>query len=537
MLGCITQRVSRSVAPCPLPPPPPPCSPTQFDAVTVDTHAVANGTQWQLVRVEGANTPVHEWALLPYADADMLLSGRNAAVSRYDVVKRVETDRIELKTLSSFPPEHYITVVASDAITGDASIAKAQYNTATNSIDAVIDEQASPLSVGFSWDGHPTVSKNGRFVVFASDRKSSMGGTDLWYAVRQGTGWTTPQLLSGGVNTPCDELSPFFTSNDSTLLFSSAGHSAVGGYDMFEVDVTINGNELRTGSPRNIGKPLNSEFDELFPRSAENGTFYFSSDRPKENSTDRKDFDVFVLQRVKRTTPLPPPPPPAKKVKPTTVVTGTVVDQQTQLPVPDANVTARDILNNEVVGQTRTDTAGEYAINVPVETQLEISAQAPDLFFDEVRVILPEYAANDTFNIEKPLALPEVFVLRVNFPTAIFDAPYQHTLDSNGVETWQNWEEALDLLARNVKVSGARLIKLLLIGHTDDVDDDSSNMVLGKNRVNFVMDELVKRGVRRELLEGRSAGESMLLSRRSSESVDLWRKRSRRVELVKVMHK
>ena len=60
-------------------------------------------------------------------------------------------------------------------------------------------------------------------------------------------------------------------------------------------------------------------------------------------------------------------------------------------------------------------------------------------------------------------------------------------------------------------------------------------MVLGRNRVNFIMDELVARGVDRDRMEGRSAGETLLPERRPGESIDLWRKRARRVELVKVL--
>jgi outer membrane protein OmpA-like peptidoglycan-associated protein len=59
-------------------------------------------------------------------------------------------------------------------------------------------------------------------------------------------------------------------------------------------------------------------------------------------------------------------------------------------------------------------------------------------------------------------------------------------------------------------------------------------MKLGKQRVDFVIDQLVQRGVPRALLEGRSAGERLKPTKRPNESQDLWRKRSRRVELVKV---
>jgi outer membrane protein OmpA-like peptidoglycan-associated protein len=169
-------------------------------------------------------------------------------------------------------------------------------------------------------------------------------------------------------------------------------------------------------------------------------------------------------------------------------------------------------------------------MDVPAGKPVDIQAQTPEMFFDKVRVAVP-----DSGSISQPLALPITFVLRVNFPTAIFDAPYEHTLDSNGMETVHTWQGDLDALAANVKISGPRLKRLVLIGHTDDVDTDENNLVLGRNRVNFIIDQLVARGVDRSLLEGRSAGESLLPGRRKDESLIMWRKRARRVELVKVM--
>jgi len=109
------------------------------------------------------------------------------------------------------------------------------------------------------------------------------------------------------------------------------------------------------------------------------------------------------------------------------------------------------------------------------------------------------------------------------------------TLDSNGRETSQPWRSAIDLLAMNVRASGARLRRLILTGHTDDVDTDAANVELGRQRVDFVIDQLLQRGVPRGVLEGRSAGERELPARRPDESVEQWRKRARRVELVKVL--
>jgi len=337
--------------------------------------------------------------------------------------------------------------------------------------------------------------------------------------------------VEGGVNTPCDELSPMFA-GDSVVVFASAGHKTVGGYDLFAADIVRTADGITLSTPRNLGTPINTEFDELFPVWVDGHSLYYGSDQPREAGGQRKDFDVFVLSsRV--IADAKPKPPVAQKPRRATV-TGTVVNQQTQQPVADADVTAREAESREVVASTTTDTAGNYAMDVPVGTPIDIAAQAPDLFYEEKRITVEPERVNDTVHLEQPIAIPVVLVLRVNFPTAVYDDPYPNTLDSNGAQTSQTWQEALDLLSRNVALSGEKLNRLVLIGHTDDVDTDESNMILGRNRVNFIMDELVKRGVSRALMEGRSAGETLLPDKRPGESIDLWRKRARRVELVKV---
>ena len=174
-------------------------------------------------------------------------------------------------------------------------------------------------------------------------------------------------------------------------------------------------------------------------------------------------------------------------------------------------------------------------LDVPVDTPVDVSASSSDLFYDAFQVKIPKEQQNDTIVRDAPLSLPITYILRVNFPTSMFDTPYENTLDSNGLETTQSWSAALDELASNVKSSVGKLKRLVLIGHTDDVDSDASNMKLGKQRVEFIMKKLAERGIPLDLMEGRSAGERLKPNRRPGESLDLWRKRCRRVELVKVL--
>lgn len=498
-----------------------------------------NGVRWSIRRVDGASGPDNEWALFPYGSVDLVLTGYTPQRARHLPVRRIFADTVRRAEIPSNAPPILLTHVADTAITGDADLVGYRV-TGNGELMPIPDSPSHPpfpdphsLNTPLHWDGHPTMSADSTIVVFASDRPGSMGGTDLWYAVRTAGGWSDPQLVEGAVNTPCDELSPRFA-GDSVLVFASAGHATVGGYDLFSSRIVRSGTSFSLDTPRNLGTPVNTPFDELFPVWTDDRTLYYASDQPRREGAGRKDFDVFVLTSRAlldpvREAPLKPLPIERGTVR------GTVVHQQTQQPVADADVTARDAESRDVLAATRTDTAGTYTLDVPVNTPVDISAQAPDLFYDDVRVVVPKIFTDDTMEVVRPLQLPITYVLRVNFPTAIYNEPYPFTLDSNGVETSITWQESLNQLARNVQLSGSRLKRLVLIGHTDDVDTDASNVILGRNRVNFIMDELAARGVSRELMEGRSAGESLLPERRQGETMELWRKRARRVELVKVL--
>lgn len=531
-VACTTPNVNRQVGPCPPPPPPPECNPQTFEGTVFDTSRFYGRVHWHIRRVDGASDEPQEFAIYKAGNTSVLLSGSSKAETRYLVIELPTDDRV-LRARSQNSQSFLLTSVDDDAIMGDASLQSFSVEKGETSLKPSASKLGS-VNLPLYWDGHPTVSPDGKTMVFASDRPESIGGTDLYVSVKTPDGWSSPLPVNGPVNTPCDELSPRFA-GDTTLVFASAGHSTVGGYDLFASTITWSSSGLVLGEPRNLGTPVNTPYDELFPYWADNNTMYYSSDQPRYDGGGRKDFDVFVLTTTVRADAPPPPPPPRTIDK--TTITGTVIHHETHEPVADADVTARAVDNNSVVAKTKTDAGGVYTLDVPVDTPIDVSAQSPDLFFDDIRMIIPADKANDTVAVERPLSLPISFILRVNFPTAIFDDPYTNTLDSNGVETTQTWQEALDLLAKNVEFSGSRLKRLVLIGHTDDVDTRESNLTLGNNRVGFVMSELEKRGVPRDIMEGRSAGETLLPDKRDNELLDTWRKRARRVELVKVLRK
>lgn len=80
--------------------------------------------------------------------------------------------------------------------------------------------------------GHPFVSNDGKWLYFVSDMPGSYGGKDIYRVSMKPDGsFGIPVNLGQPVNTEHDELFPF-VAGDSLLFFASAGHSLFGGLDI-----------------------------------------------------------------------------------------------------------------------------------------------------------------------------------------------------------------------------------------------------------------------------------------------------------------
>jgi hypothetical protein len=94
--------------------------------------------------------------------------------------------------------------------------------------------------------------------------------------------WGIPEILDKVINTPYDEEYPYFDARNSTLYFSSKGHSSMGGYDIFKS--VYDWNTKSWSKPENLGFPINSPFDDYFYISDEFAvTASFVSNREMED--------------------------------------------------------------------------------------------------------------------------------------------------------------------------------------------------------------------------------------------------------------
>ena len=79
---------------------------------------------------------------------------------------------------------------------------------------------------------HPAVSPDGEWLYFVSDMPGGQGGYDIWRARLTSNGTGGVENLGAPINTPGDEMFPTFRPNGD-LYFSSNGHEGLGGLDIY----------------------------------------------------------------------------------------------------------------------------------------------------------------------------------------------------------------------------------------------------------------------------------------------------------------
>jgi len=115
-------------------------------------------------------------------------------------------------------------------------------------------------------------------IYFVSDRPGSQGGLDMFVARREGDGFGEPEPLAGAVNSPASERSPTLTGDGRRLVFASDRWNGVAGegFDLFEA--SREGGKF--GPPRRL-VALDSPEDDVDPYLwADGSRLVFSSNRP-----------------------------------------------------------------------------------------------------------------------------------------------------------------------------------------------------------------------------------------------------------------
>jgi peptidoglycan-associated lipoprotein len=135
----------------------------------------------------------------------------------------------------------------------------------------------------------PSISFTGDTLFFSSNRPGGLGGSDIWMSLKGDSleSWTPAINMGDVINTSENEISPYYSSANGSLLFASNGHVGYGGYDIYGAK----GNAFFKPDLFNIGRPFNSTWDDTY-FSISDTTGFLSSNRKNKEVLNNYTFNV-----------------------------------------------------------------------------------------------------------------------------------------------------------------------------------------------------------------------------------------------------
>jgi outer membrane protein OmpA-like peptidoglycan-associated protein len=315
--------------------------------------------------------------------------------------------------------------------------------------------------------------------------------------------WTTPVNLGNVINTPEHELTPFIHSDSQTLYFASKGHKGMGGYDLYYSKKDSLGNWMK---PRNMGYPINTEYDEnSFFVSLDGTKGYFATDRTDDKLKGPGGLDIFSFDLYKEARP-----------EEVVFIEGTVKRDDNKPVVGEIELV--DMVTNEVTKVDIDSTDGKYVAVVTNKNDMLLTLKAEGVAFTSKIIDSDETQKGEptTVNVEtKEIEVGEEYRLNdINFAS--------NSSELND-KTKFIIKEFSGFLKKNPK------LKISINGHTDNVGDDQGNLTLSANRAKAVYEYLITLGIAAERMAHKGYGEKVPIASNNSE---FGRAKNRRTEFV-----
>jgi len=325
---------------------------------------------------------------------------------------------------------------------------------------------------------NPFVTMDGKKMFFSSNRPGGMGGFDIWVADIDENGFVgTPRNLGPPVNTPGNEISPYFHTLSSILYFSSDGHVGLGGLDIFKS--VYNPDDSTYSQPVNLDAPINSSkddayfiMDKLQPKG------FFASDR--EDCPDGHCYDIYSYEME-----------PIKLD-----IDGYVFDAQTNEPIPNALVTIKEVHENDETIYVTTDDKGYYSADLKPYMEYFMKAQKNKYFGDAYSL--------STIGISESKHFEQDFFLNKIPPGEIVIEGIEYDFDKATLRPKSM--EVLDKIVKLLEINDN--IKIELSSHTDTRGSDEYNMRLSKARAQSCVDYIISKGISRDRIIAQGYGET-----------------------------
>jgi OmpA-OmpF porin, OOP family len=348
------------------------------------------------------------------------------------------------------------------------------------------------LDAGINAEGfnaqQPSVTPDGKYLMYASDKPGGQGGFDLWYAALDADGKPGASVNFGeAINTKYDEQAPYYHAATHTLVFSGNGRVGMGGYDFFK----SKGSMGNWAAPQNFGYPVNSVKDDIYFVSrggAKNilEDVYISSDRSAECC-----LELFLLNRAR----------PARQVS------GRVVACDDNRPLGGATVEVLDTVNNKTVATATTDESGQYQFTIPDFERYKVVAASTGYTPGSMQMGMP--AEEDAEAMSNP-------VICLNAPkqdeTLVLDDIF-YDFDKANLK-----DESTPSLDRLVEVLNKYPTMVIEVSaHTDSKGSDDYNQRLSERRAASVVKYLTEKGIAAERLQSKGYGESQPIAPNTNE--------------------
>ena len=143
---------------------------------------------------------------------------------------------------------------------------------------------------------HFSAYNSQNILYFVSDREGGFGGLDIWLSMIDMNGnFGNPINAGGKINSSSDEISPFVNQNTGTIYFSSNRKTGLGGFDIYKANGRLN----LWDTPENIFD-FNSINDEMHLVFHDNSSGYFSSNRKGAKYMDVEYCcnDIFTFKYI-----------------------------------------------------------------------------------------------------------------------------------------------------------------------------------------------------------------------------------------------
>ncbi|MDO9511703.1 MAG: OmpA family protein [Bacteroidales bacterium] len=328
--------------------------------------------------------------------------------------------------------------------------------------------------------GHPTLASDELTIIFSSDMPGGLGGKDLWIATRQKKNdkFGRARNLGEPINTPGNEVFPFLR-NDTMLYFASDGHPGLGGLDIFKS--TMNNSTEKTSTwtpPINMGIPINSSSDDFaitfHPESYEEGLF--SSNRKGGRGGD--DIYSFSAEPVLFT------------------LQGVVKDELSLQFIQNALVSMKR--NDNAGFKSSTSARGTYSFNknqMKPNFDFDLTVSADGYFSKTGKTTTKGYENSKDLVLDfiltpipkKPIVLPEILY------------------DLGKWDLKPQYQDSLQGLITTLDANPTIIVELA--AHTDARDSEDRNDILSQKRAQSVVDYLIVRGIDGDRLKAKGYGE------------------------------